>query len=223
MASQQQLNIGIDQGRENATVNKSLTQLEQPKFTNLKLQKDIVLGDFIFNTIDEHGVVWVITDIDGWWSSPNPEMPDVPRGYGDGSYDAQGKYNARMLTLSGTFLTPDPSMVEAARDRLTYASDLVYKGAWLLAGKDPIRASFVRLSGQMKTQTVNARGRTEFEIPLRAFDPIKYSWNSSQPDGYDIAEVNVKNIADPLSGKITINNAGNYKVPIYIEITGPII
>jgi hypothetical protein len=189
MATERDLERGVDQARENATVNVALTNVEQPKFTNLKLQKDIILGDFIFNTIDDYGVVWVITDIDGWWEPPEADMPDIQRGFGDGSYDVQGRYTARSLSLRGVFLTPDPSMVEAARDRLTSAANLVYNGAWLLAGSNPIRSSFVRLSGGVSVATVNPRGRTEFEIPLRAADPIKYAWNDSQPDGYETVEI----------------------------------
>lgn len=223
MASEQDLQRGRLQARENATVNVSLTPLEQPKFTNLKLQRDIILNDFVFNTIDDYGVVWVVTDIDGWWTPPAPEIPDIPRGFGDGSYDVQGRYLARTFTLSGVFLTPDPSMVEDARDRLTQAIDLVYKGAWLLTGSDPIRASFVRLTGQPTFQTVNARGRTEFEIELRAPDPIKYSWNDTQPDGYDFMEISGFNYSVPGSGSDIVTNVGNYNVPCILEVSGPII
>jgi hypothetical protein len=223
MASEEQLQIGRAQAKENATVNVSLTQLEQPKFTNLKLQRDIILGDFIFNTIDDYGVVWVVTDIDGWWAPPKPDMPDIPRGFGDGSYDVQGRYTARTLNLKGSFLTPDPSMVEAARDRLTQATDLVYRGTWLLAGADPIRASFVRLEGDVKIQTVNPRGRTDFEISLRAPDPIKYAWNDSQPDGYEIVEIPAAKYGSPLTGSGTIVNTGNYRVPVILEVSGPVV
>lgn len=223
MASEQDLQRGRLQAKENATVNVSLTPLEQPKFTNLKLQRDIILNDFVFNTIDDYGVVWVVTDIDGWWTPPAPDIPDIPRGYGDGSYDVQGRYLARTFRLSGVFLTPDPSMVEDARDRLTQAIDLVYKGAWLLTGSDPIRASFVRLAGQPNFQTVNARGRTEFEIELRAPDPIKYSWNDTQPDGYDFMEISGFNYSIPGSGSDIVTNVGNYRVPCILEVSGPII
>ena len=223
MASEQDLLRGQLQARENATVNVSLTPVEQPKFTNLKLQRDIILNDFVFNTIDDYGVVWVVTDIDGWWTPPAPEIPDIPRGYGDGSYDVQGRYLARTFVLSGVFLTPDPSMVQDARDRLTQAIDLVYKGAWLLTGSDPIRASFVRLTGQPSFQTVNARGRTEFEIELRAPDPIKYSWNDTQPDGYDFMEVSAFNYNVSGSGSEVITNVGNYNVPCIMEVSGPVV
>jgi hypothetical protein len=223
MSTEQQLQRGVEQARENATVNVSLTQVEQPKFTNLKLERNIVLNDFIFNTVDDYGVVWVVTEMGGWWDSPAPEVPDIARGFGDGSYDVQGRYTARTINLQGVFLTPDPSMVEAARDRLTAAVDLVYKGAWLLTGSNPVRASFVRLVDQPRFQTVNARGRTEFEIPLRAPDPIKYSWNDSQPDGYDIVEILCSDLRSPSNGSAVIENIGNYRVPAILQVSGPII
>lgn len=223
MATPEQLARGQAQAAENAVVNVSLTNLEQPKFTNLKLQRDIILNDFVFNTIDDFGVVWVITDIEGWWNSPPAEVPEITRGWGDGSYDVQGRYAARNLVLSGSFLVPDPSMVEAARDRLMSAVNLVYRGAWLLTGSDPIRASWVRLSEGPVFDTVSPRGRTNFQIPLRAPDPIKYSWNDSQPDGYDYIEFSGLNYNNPTdSGVGIVENLGNYNVPCIIEISGPI-
>ena len=156
-----------NQAQENNFVDRGLIPLPQPHLTGMKLQANIILGEFIFNTIDEYGVTWVVTNIDGWWRHPSPEMPDIPRGFGDGSYDVQGRYSARNLTLEGVFLTPNPSLVEAARDRLVAATDLVYRGVWLKTGNDPIRASFVRLGGEVNIDTVNARGRTEFSISLR--------------------------------------------------------
>lgn len=208
------------QAEENHYVNRGLTPLQADEIKKLKLQANIILGDFVFNTIDEFGVTWVITDIEGWWNHPTPEVPDIQRGWGDGSYDVQGKYLARSLTLSGVFLVSDPSKVEAARDRLIAATNLVYKGAWLKTGNNPIRASWVRLAGEVSINTVNARGRTEFEIPLRAPDPIKYSWNDADPDGYEYLEIPVKNSATGASGIGTVTNIGNYGVPCLIEVAG---
>jgi hypothetical protein len=210
----------MTQARENYYVNLGLTPLQPNEIEKLKLQGNIILGDFIFNTIDELGIVWVITEIEGWWRHPTPEVPDIGRGWGDGSYDVQGKYLARSLTLSGTFLVPDPSLVEAARDRLIAATNLVYKGDWLKTGNDPIRASFVRLAGDVDINTVNARGRTEFSIPLRAPDPIKYSWNDAEPEGYDYVEIPAENSQLGYSGIETITNIGNYGVPCYLEVAG---
>lgn len=212
-----------NQNQENYYVDRGLTPLQPDYIEKLKLQANIILGDFIFNTIDEFGVVWVVTDIEGWWEMPSAEMPDIPRGFGDGSYDVQGRYNSRGLVLKGTFLVQQPSQVEAARDRLVAACNLVYKGAWLKTGNDPIRASFVRLSGEVRINTENARGRTNFEIGLRAADPIKYSWNDASPDGYSVAEIPAKNITIGYDGIGDITNIGNYPVPCILEITGPLV
>jgi hypothetical protein len=208
--------------RQEHFVNRGLTFLDNRNgpVERLKLEGNIILGEFIFNTVDEDGIAWIITDITGWWTHPDAEVPDIERGWGDGSYDVQGKYRARNLSIEGTFLVPDPSFVEAARDKLVAATNLVYQGAWLKTGNNPIRASFVRLSGSVNIDTVNTRGRTNFSIGLRAPDPIKYSWNDASPDGYDYVEIPVKNTNLGYSGSATINNIGNYGVPCVIEVAG---
>jgi hypothetical protein len=190
----------------------------------MKLQGDIALGEFLFNTIDEYGVVWVITEIEGWWQHPEPDMPDIPRGFGDGSYDIKGRYQARIVNLQGSFLTPDPSLVEAARDRLISATNLVYRGAWLKTGieSDNKRSSFVRLSGAPSIQTVTARGRTDFSIGLKAADPIKYAWNDSDPDGYERIEIPATNRTTGATGVEIVTNIGNVDVPLNFEISGPV-
>ena len=50
------------QGQENYYVNTGLTPLPIPHITGMKLQEDISLNDFVFNRVDEFGVVWVITN-----------------------------------------------------------------------------------------------------------------------------------------------------------------
>ncbi len=214
----------FNRAEEKSVVDRSLIPLQEPHLTGMKLKGDISLGDFLFNTIDEYGVVWVITDMEGWWQHPEPDMPDIPRGFGDGSYDIKGRYQARILTLSGSFMTPDPSLVEAARDRLIKATDLVYKGAWLKTGlqENNKRASFVRLSGAPQIQTVTARGKTEFSIGLKAADPIKYNWNDAEPEGYEILEVLGKNRETGDTGVRIVENIGNTPVPLQFEVQGPI-
>lgn len=212
----------FSQAQENFSVNRGLSVLQPDEIKKLKLEGNIVLGEFVFNTIDDEGIVWVITDINGWWFPPSATAPDVARGFGDGSYDVRGRYNARTLTIQGVILTPRPELVEAARDKLISAFDLVYKGAWLKTGNNPIRASWVRLVGNVDINTINARGRTEFSAELRAPDPIKYSWNSADPEGYEIVELPAKNALIPGSGSVSVTNIGNYPVPVYFEVSGPI-
>jgi hypothetical protein len=206
-----------DQSEENKLVNIALTKLPIPHISGLKLKADIRLGDLVLNTIDpETGVVWVCTDINGWWTLPDPELPDLPRGWGDGSYDAKGRWASRLLTLNGSFLTQDPSQVEAARAKLLEAVSLVYRGDWLVVNETPVKkGTFVRLSGRPEINTVSARGRTDFSIGLKAPDPIKYEYIEENEDGYRVE------VITPVSGsaELSIVNEGNISVPIIIELS----
>jgi len=217
--------VNSNQANETSKVNLALAPLPQPHLTGMKLQADISLNDFTFNTIDEYGVVWVVTDIGGWWQHPSPEIPEVSRGWGDGSYDVKGKYNARDITFEGVILTPDPSLLAAARDRFVAATNLVYTGGWLKTNEGSyIKASYVRLSGDPEIQTVNARGRTEFSIGLRAADPIKYKWNTQDPIyGYENVLIPCEATSPAADGTEIIENEGNYPVSVYLTITGPLV
>ena len=220
-----QYGFAQEQGRETNFVNQALTPLKPPIFSGLKLFGDIEIGSLTLNTIDEYNVVWVCTNIEGWWQHPSPDIPDFKRGWGDGSFDVKGRYNARELTLEGVILTPDPSLVPAARQRLVEATNLVYSGAWLKTTEEngTIKASYVRLSGEPKITTVNARGRTEFSIGLRAADPIKYSWNSADSEGDFSQTISCKSVSPAVAGTANITNSGNYNVGVYLTVTGPLV
>lgn len=211
------------QNYENTQVNRGLTPEPYPHITGLKLQQDIILGDFVFNRIDESGIVWVISDIEGWWGMPEPEVPDYPRGNADGSYDVRGRWAARDITLTGSFLVPDSSFVPLARQRLVDAANLVYKGAWLRVNESNYnKVAWVRLSGRPMIETVNSRGRTDFSIGLRAPDPIKYSWNDSDPDGFDLVSIPILNDGTGSLGESVIENVGNTPVPATFRVRGPV-
>lgn len=210
-----------EQSYENDVVNTALAPYPFPQITGLELKGDIVFNGLILNTIDVDGVVWVCTDIKGWWESPDPDVPDIERGYGDGSYSVRGRYQARQITLEGSILVQNRSMVAAARDKLIRAANLVYTDGWLKVGTSPIMASKVRLSGRPQIETVNTRGRTNFSIGLRAPDPTKYSWNSSDTlgQGYTLTSVPYSATSTTYT---TITNVGNFKSQPYLEITGPV-
>jgi hypothetical protein len=201
------------QSKETKIVNKALTKLPEPYLSGLKLRADIKIGPLVLNTIDSDGVVWICTDIQGWWNLPDPEFPELIRGWGDGSYDAVGRYAARLITLTGVFMTQDPSQVEVARAKLIDAVNLVYRGDWLVVNETTPKASFVRLSGRPEINNTVARGRTEFSVQLKAADPIKYEWIEESGDNYRTTTINS-------GASATIVNSGNIRVPLVFEITG---
>jgi hypothetical protein len=204
-----------DQGQKNKITNLALQNVYINHLKGMQLNADIVLNNFLFNTIDEYGVVWVITDIKGWNELPPVEIADLPRGFGDGSYLGLGRYAARDITIEGVFLPQDAAtQLAPARERLLEAINLVKKDGWLIMNESPVKAARVRLSGPPEIATVNARGRTEFSIGLKAGDPIKYKWNPSTKDNYYSEPVDANDT-------VTIFNEGNTPVPAIFEIVGP--
>jgi hypothetical protein len=136
-----------------------------------------------FNNIDGNGTIWVCSDIEGWWNLSDPSIPNIERGFADGSFDVSGRNLARDLTFNGSILVTqgDRSGIaqssKDARSTLLGAFDLVKRGTWLIVDEDDYkRACFVRLNGRPNISTVNSRGRIDFSIGLRAADPIKYEW-----------------------------------------------
>ena len=154
-----------------------------PKFAE-DIRVLLATGDYLtFNKVRDDGTVWVVSDIEGWWTLAEPSIPNIERGFGDGSFDINGRFMARDLTLSGSVLitsgerTSIATASAAIRQELLEAFNLVKKGTWLIVDEDEFkRAAFVRLSGTPNISTANSRGRINFQIGLRASDPIKYEW-----------------------------------------------
>lgn len=206
----------IPQEKENAQVEAGFRPVPYPKITGLELNADINFNGLILNTIDEDGILWICTDLEGWWGHPDPDIPNITRGQGDGSYDVRGRYAARDITLKGVFYPPSKEYVPIARDKLVRAMDLVKTGGWLIADEEPSKAAYVRMSGRPSIETRNARGRTEFEIGLRAGDPIKYEW------AYGIAEDGKREVTVNVNTNETIENIGNTPVSLSFEVKGPL-
>lgn len=299
------------QQSENKLVNLGLSKMPIPHISGLKLQEDVSLGGLTLNKLDSTtGVVWVMTDLKGWWTLPDPEFPDVARGWGDGSYDADGRYTARVMTLEGSFLTQDPAQVAEARAKLTAAINLVYRGADLIvreritltasdmnestetitipshglivgdiltyssdgapisglvsgrtyyvktaptintitlsatSGGSTINISnfqtsptvikfptatkhtftvtkpkvtSVRITGRPEIETINARGRTNFSIGLKAADPIKYEYYENTETG------NYRTVTLTRNTDVTVRNAGDTPVGVFFKLTGDTI
>lgn len=203
----------LTQEQENKFVNDALRPVPNPYITGMQLNADVILNGLVLNTVDENNVVWVCTGIEGWWTMPDVDMQDIPRGLGDGSYDVNGRYAYRAITLTGSILPPNASYVPAARDKLVRAIDLVRKTGWLLTDEKPVRGSKVRLNGIPSIDVVNPRGRIDFNIALKAVDPVKYEWVVGEPEGYQFETVDV-------GSNVVLTNNGNTNVTVYLTVNG---
>lgn len=212
--------LTFDQGQENYAVNIGLTKLPRPHLSGMKLRGDVRINGLTLNTIIEdtedplYNTVFVCTDIENWWNLSTSEIPDIPRGLDDGSYDVRGRWLARFITLRGSILVPDPSKAPLARQKIMEAFNIVKTGSWLFVDEDPKKAAYVRLVGMPEITNVNARGRIDFAVPLKAGDPIKYGWEGEESgDGYTTTSI---------TSSTSVTNTGNAEVSGIFTITGPI-
>lgn len=167
--------------------------------TQFKMNKVYTSSDPDFPELA--GTVWVVSDIDGWWTLAEPQMPAIERGFGDGMFDMSGRLSARDMTFSGSVIIESGTNTTIAaksaliRNQILSAFNLVKRGSWLIVDEDSAttnygRAAYVRLTERPQISTVNSRGRIDFQIGLRAADPVKYEWsydalNSTSPYGED--------------------------------------
>jgi hypothetical protein len=192
--------------------------LTKPYITGLQLKADIGINKLILNTIDEDNVIWVCTDIKGWWELPSPEVPNITRGLDDGSYNVRGRWTARDITVEGSILPPKSDYLPAARSKLMAAlAELVYVGGYMYVDESPVKVSYVYMVGQPVFEVVNARGRLNFTISLRAGDPVKYNWNNNSTDGYYSA-----NIPTDGTSTVSVNNLGSAAVTVAVQLSGPL-
>lgn len=169
------------------------TLTRKAEYRHLCLDADVQLEDMLFNTVDDQGVVWLITDIEGWWTTPEPDVPDIARAWFDGSYETRGRYQSRSIAVTGTFVPRSKYDVPAARDRLLRALNLVHRGGWFMTheklygdGPDAVvsKGAKVWMVGQPLITTTSASGKTEFSFQLRAPDSLKYAIKDRTPPGY---------------------------------------
>ncbi len=206
----------ISQEEKNKLVTKALSAVPQV-INGVRLAADISINGLVLNTIDESGTIWVVTDISGWWGQSAPEVPNIGRGTEDGSYDVEGRLTARTIAVTGFFIPTDTEQsLNAGIDRLVTAFNMVRTPGWFIANEGPTKAALVRLADKPSIETVNARGKTEFEVVMRAGDPTKYHWNDDDPFGYTHVVFNASDVLGEAE------NLGTADVPGVFRFTGPV-
>lgn len=193
---------------------------------------DVHLGTMVFNTVDEDGTVWTMSELDGWWTTPSAIIPTALRAPNeDGDYDSDGRYDARVLKFEGTFLPASPALTTVARTKLVSAINAVRRVQRLtLFDTEPTYLD-VRLSGQPQIDTYRSTGITNFSVGLRAADPVKKSVYEStitlssgaSQGGRSYPKTYPKNygaLMSPSSAQLL--NTGNYPAYPRIVITGPV-
>src|SRR4051794_6022165 len=94
----------------------------------LQLPVYTVDGSWSGNTVDGDDVEWWVSEEEGWSNPPEVRLELAARPQRDGAFDAPSFKSARIITLAGTAIAPDPATKERAKDRL---AALLYDGSRL--------------------------------------------------------------------------------------------
>ena len=154
----------------------------------LCLTSDININGLTLNTRDANGTIWLCTGVEGWWTLPPSEIPDVPKPYWDGSLLTTGRYQSRMITVTGCFIPPDPSWVWYNRDMLLRVASIV-RGVGLICmcGNespditsasvmyDPSKMAIIQMADVPLVETTKPNGFTAFSLSFRCSQPTKLS------------------------------------------------
>lgn len=140
--------------------------------------EDIFINDIPLNTIDNNSVAWIVTDLEGWWGLPDVEVPEDTRPFAqDGSYYTTGRFTSRTINLKGYILPVDGAAEKAVATRNAFnrALVLVRKRALLKVREEGIvKTSYVQIASRPLLRISRSTGLLEFDISLRATDPVKY-------------------------------------------------
>jgi hypothetical protein len=152
------------------------------------LTGDINVNGLLLNHRDTNGTIWLCTDIEGWWTLPPAEIPEVPKPFWDGNLLTTGRYAARTITISGCFIPPDPSLVWYNRDALMRVASIV-RGVGLIAlcGNqsplnspesaffDPPKMAIIQMADVPLVETTKPNGFTQFSLSFKCAQPTKLS------------------------------------------------
>jgi hypothetical protein len=165
----------------------------------LCLTGDINVNGLLLNHRDDNGTIWLCTGVEGWWTLPPSEMPDVPQPYWDGSLLTTGRYLSRTITITGAFIPQDKSMVWYNRNVLMQVGSIV-RGSGLIAmcgnespenphwfdGNendddylnpfyDPPKMAIIQTADVPLVDTTKPSGFTVFSLSFRCVQPTKLS------------------------------------------------
>lgn len=184
------------------------------------------------NMLDDDGVEWWVTTENGWSAGPPVRLDLTNRPQRDGAFDAPSFRAARVVTIEGTAVAPDPDTKERAKDSL---AAVLADGSTLLPltvqERTLTRRALVRLSAETKIADTTPYTFT-WSLQVTAPDPIRYSVDQhtavcglpqpGQGITFPIAAWPL-DFGQPQDGSMVLGNAGTVTTWPVWTITGPCV
>lgn len=135
--------------------------------------------------LDEAGVEWVLTTLNGWWGSPGTRTRRTDRVTAPGAFRAAAYKGVRTIELGGVFTAPTHSGLltrRAARQLAAICSDPADLYQFIVQDEVSTTCCYVELDGDVLTELRdNLAFSMRFSVQLAASDPRKFNldWTSS--------------------------------------------
>ena len=182
------------------------------------------------NTLDDDGVEWWVTGESGWSSTPPVRLELANRPQRDGAFDAPSYRGARVVTLEGRAIAPDPDVRERAKDRLAAVlADGSALAELSVRERQVTRMAMVRLSAETKIADTTPL-TFDWSLQLTAPDPIRYGLERhtvfcglprpGEGIGFPIEKWPL-NFRPSSGGSMALTNAGTVTTWPVWTVTGP--
>jgi hypothetical protein len=182
------------------------------------------------NAVDDEGVQWWVTDESGWSGGPPVRLELANRPQRDGTFDAPSLRGARVITIEGTAIAPDPDARERAKDRLAAVlADGSTLAELVVQERQVARRALVRLSAETKIADTTPYTFT-WSVQLTAPDPVRYGIDQHtatcglpQPGlgiTFPIQQWPL-DFGRPAGGSLVLRNAGTVATWPVWTVTGP--
>lgn len=181
------------------------------------------------NTVDGDGVEWWVTSEEGWSGGPEVRLELAARPQRDGTFDAPSFRAARVITIEGTAVAPDPDTRERAKDRIAAVLGDGSRLAELsVQERTTTRRALVRLSAATKI-TDRTPDSFDWSLQLTAPDPARQgavvhtaSCGLPRPGiGLTFPVTFPLTFGEPAGGSLALANAGTAVAWPVWTITGP--
>lgn len=188
----------------------------------------LALGGLELNRVDEYGVEWVCTGLDGWEGfTANGPLDQLSGDHGAGA--GEQFLTERVLTLAGQLRASDPQSRAAAVERFARYVPLNFEGTVLRVDETPAKQTEVRISGSVSVDSVD--DRAIFTLGLTARDPRKYATGVFQASA--VLTEFVTGLVPPLTPPLllpeapngdlmSLSNDGNFPTGAQMRIFGPV-
>ncbi|WP_159944810.1 MULTISPECIES: phage tail domain-containing protein [unclassified Nocardiopsis] len=182
---------------------------------------------------DEAGALWVLSDVEGWLSTPPTEPVLTPLGLSDRSAAAaRFPMSAREITVHGHVLSPAFDTAESARHRLYRAFDGYTQDIPITVSEAVPKRIMARIGGAIETEPIGP-SHFAFAVPLVLPDPLKYSvvqrgeTTDAQATGdmavsFPLTYPLVFTGPDSGTGRMTLSHEGTAHTFPISTITGPL-